>query len=205
MLFLYPPTTGPHAQPQLAGPLRFDFSRGGDAAIVARFIKEMSGAQIKIIRPFNYAKLFATIGAVVGAIGSCIIAFPYVLPVLQSRQLWAALTLISILLFTSGHMFNHIRKVPYIAQGRNGQVAYFAGGFSNQYGVETQIIAVCYALLAFCVINLGMKVPRMEKAQKQTVAVWIWSAIVLFVFSFLMNIFRIKNAAYPFYLPPFGK
>ena len=69
------------------------------------------------------------------------VAAPYVLPVIQNRNLWAALTLISILLFTSGHMFNHIRKVPYVAgDGKNG-VAYFAGGFQNQFGMETQIVA----------------------------------------------------------------
>ena len=38
-------------------------------------------------------------------------------------------------------MFNHIRKVPYVAGDGHGGVSYFAGGFSNQYGLETQIVA----------------------------------------------------------------
>jgi len=38
-------------------------------------------------------------------------------------------------------MFNHIRKVPYVAGDGRGGVSYFAGGFSNQYGLETQIVA----------------------------------------------------------------
>ena len=55
-----------------------------------------------------------------------------------------AISLILILLFTSGHMFNHIRKVPYVAGDGRGGVSYFAGGFSNQYGLETQIVsAMC--------------------------------------------------------------
>ena len=69
------------------------------------------------------------------------VAWPYILPVLTNRNLWAAGSLIGILLFTSGHMFNNIRRVPYIAGDGRGGISYFAGGFQNQYGLETQIIA----------------------------------------------------------------
>jgi oligosaccharyltransferase complex subunit gamma len=66
---------------------------------------------------------------------------PYLLPILQNRNLWAAISLIAILLFTSGQMFNHIRKVPYVAGDGQGGISYFAGGFQNQFGMETQIVA----------------------------------------------------------------
>lgn len=38
-------------------------------------------------------------------------------------------------------MFNHIRKVPYVASDSKGGVSYFSGGFQNQFGLETQIVA----------------------------------------------------------------
>jgi oligosaccharyltransferase complex subunit gamma len=38
-------------------------------------------------------------------------------------------------------MFNHIRKVPYAGNNGKGGLTYFAGGFQNQFGLETQIIA----------------------------------------------------------------
>ena len=38
-------------------------------------------------------------------------------------------------------MYNHIRKVPYVAGDGKGGISYFAGGFSNQFGMETQIVA----------------------------------------------------------------
>jgi oligosaccharyltransferase complex subunit gamma len=66
---------------------------------------------------------------------------PYLLPIVQNRNLWAAISLIAILLFTSGQMFNHIRKVPYVAGDGKGGISYFAGGFQNQFGMETQIVA----------------------------------------------------------------
>jgi oligosaccharyltransferase complex subunit gamma len=78
---------------------------------------------------------------VLGVLSAVRVAAPYVLPVIQNRNLWAAFSLILILMFTSGHMYNHIRKVPYVAGDGKGGVSYFAGGFSNQYGLETQIIA----------------------------------------------------------------
>lgn len=76
------------------------------------------------------------------------LAWPYLLPVIQNRNFWAAISLISILLFTSGHMFNHIRKVPYVAGDGRGGISYFAGGFQNQFGLETQIVAAMCMLFA---------------------------------------------------------
>lgn len=68
-------------------------------------------------------------------------ASAYVLPIIQNRNIWASISLIAILLFISGHMFNHIRKVPYIVGDGHGGVSYIAGGFQNQLGLETQIVA----------------------------------------------------------------
>lgn len=77
------------------------------------------------------------------------VASPYILPVIQNRNLWAAVSLITILLFTSGQMFNHIRKVPYVSGDGQGGISYFAPGFSNQFGIETQIVAaMCKFLFA---------------------------------------------------------
>ena len=76
-----------------------------------------------------------------GVVSLISVAWPYVAPLVQNRNVWAAISLILVLLFTSGHMFNHIRKVPYVAGDGRGGVGYFAGGFSNQYGLETQIVA----------------------------------------------------------------
>ena len=88
--------------------------------------------------------------AFLGIISFISVAWPYIAPLVQNRNVWAAISLILILLFTSGHMFNHIRKVPYVAGDGRGGVSYFAGGFSNQYGLETQIVAaMCKCPLAY--------------------------------------------------------
>ena len=155
-----------------------------------------------------------------GAVTFVSVAWPYILPIVQHRTLWAAISLIIVLLFTSGHMFNHIRKVPYVAGDGRGGMSYFAGGFSNQFGLETQIVAaMCKfwliaflkyevlistdGVLSFATIALALKVPRMADAKNQQVAVVLWGSVMFLMYSFLLSVFRIKNGGYPFYLPPF--
>lgn len=110
-----------------------------------------------LVRPINYFKISIVITSVLGLISFCTIAAPYILPVIQNRNVWAAISLIAILLFTSGHMFNHIRKVPYVVSDGKGGISYFAGGFQNQFGLETQIVA------AMCMLRSLRYLPLLER------------------------------------------
>ncbi|RPA79697.1 hypothetical protein BJ508DRAFT_415833 [Ascobolus immersus RN42] len=206
VLYIFPPTVGPNAAPANAQPYKYDFlptAKQGEH--LARVISTQSGLPVQLHRPIDYTKYYLTAATILSILLTLKFALPYLLPVLLNRNLWAALTLIAIFLFTSGHMFNHIRKVPYMASDGRGGVSYIAGGFSNQYGAETQLVAVLYAGLTFCVIALGMKVPRMEGRGRQDVAVLVWSVVVWLGMGYLMTVFRVKNPAYPFYLPPLVK
>ena len=100
-----------------------------------------SGPKPPIRRPFNWLNFAAISTSVLGLISLVTVAYPYVMPVIQNRNIWAGVSLIAVLLFTSGHMFNHIRKVPYVSGDGRGGISYFAGGFQNQLGLETQIVA----------------------------------------------------------------
>lgn len=150
VLLLFPPTVGENASAD-GQPKRFDFLAPQTADSVHSWIVRNlpPGEYPTIYRPFNYTKLATTITLLVGIVTVAILVYPYALPIVQNRNLWAALSLIMVLMFTSGHMFNHIRKVPYIMGNGKGGITYFAGGFSNQLGVETQIIAAICKLLPF--------------------------------------------------------
>ena len=175
------------------------------------------GTKPSITRPLDYVKFITITTIILGIITLFSVAYPYILPIVQNRNLWAAISLITILLFTSGHMFNHIRKVPYVAGDGKGGISYFAGGFSNQFGMETQIVAsICTlrsksflwktwltfldGVLSFATIALAIKVPRMSDPRLQQAAVFIWAGVMLGMYSFLMSVFRIKNGGYPFHL-----
>jgi len=91
-----------------------------------------------------------------------------------------------------------------VAGDGRGGVSYFAGGFSNQYGLETQIVAAIYGFLSFATISLALKVPRISDPRTQQIAVIVWGGLVFVMYSFLLSVFRIKNGGYPFWLPPFS-
>lgn len=175
-------------------------------------------------RPINYGAWVVGVVSVLAGAGACFKAWPYVLPIVQSRNAWAALSLIGILMFTSGHMFNQIRRVPYVAGDGKGGISYFTAGFQNQLGMETQIIAaICKSaparspgpgsqtpltqadgVLSFATISLIIKAPRVSDFKTQQLMILGWSGVLFLLYSFLLSIFRIKNGGYPFFLPPFA-
>ncbi|TKA30461.1 hypothetical protein B0A50_02689 [Salinomyces thailandicus] len=205
VLLLFHPTTGPNARAD-STPVRFDFSNGPDRAepIHAWLSRQLPHTSPPpFVRPINYVKIAVITTLGLGVVTFLSVAAPYILPIIQNRNLWAAVSLLAVLLFTSGHMFNHIRKVPYAGADGKGGMSYFAGGFQNQFGLETQIIAALYGVLSFATISLALKVPRMADARAQSIAVFVWGGVILVVYSFLLSIFRIKSGGYPFWLPPF--
>ena len=206
VLLYFHPTAGPHAKVD-SQPTRFDFTGGPQSAeqIHAWVSRQVPDGLPKpaVSRPINWVKVITVTTTVLGAITAVVVAWPYVIPILQNRNLWAAVSLIAVLLFTSGHMFNHIRKTPYVVGDNKGGISYFAGGFSNQYGLESQIVAAIYGVLAFAAISLAIKVPRIRDARAQSFAVFLWTGVLFGMYSFLMSVFRIKNGSYPFWLPPF--
>ncbi|KAL1881435.1 hypothetical protein VTK73DRAFT_3953 [Phialemonium thermophilum] len=205
VLLLFQPTVGPYASTS-PEPIRYDFTNGPQSAEqvhhwLARHTPDRPHPPVK--RPINWLRWISAVIMISGAFTAAFVAWPYIFPFIRSRNPWAAVSLILILLFTSGHMFNHIRKVPYVASNNRGGISYFAGGFQNQFGMETQIVAAIYGVLSFATICLVVKVPRIKDRNSQQVAVIAWSGVIFFVYSFLLSIFRIKNGGYPFSLPPF--
>ena len=208
VVLYYPPTIGPYASPSgSAGPIKYEFAGIPPTAdTVQAWLSRQISPSITappVRRPINYIKIATITTIVLGIVTALSLAWPYVLPIIQSRNLWAAFSIVAILLFTSGHMYNHIRGVPYVAGDGKGGISYFAGGFQNQYGMESQIIAGLYGVLAFATISLAVKVPRMQDPKYQQTACFVWVGVTYGVYAFLMSIFKLKNGGYPYSLPPF--
>jgi oligosaccharyltransferase complex subunit gamma len=206
VLLYFPPTVGPNAKADSQA-VRYDFTAG---PVTAEQIHTWIARQVPanapkpaISRPINWIKIATVTTTVLGGITVVAVAWPYITPILQNRNLWAAFSLIAVLLFTSGHMFNHIRKTPYVQGDGKGGLVYFAPGFSNQFGLESQLVAAMYGVLAFATISLALKVPRIADARAQQIAVFLWSGVLLCMYSFLLSVFRVKNGGYQFWLPPF--
>lgn len=74
------------------------------------------------------------------------VAYTYFGSVIFSRWTWALGVVLTMLTFTSGHMFVKIRGMPSTQRGQ-----WIAGGYQNQYGAETTVISgicKCWAQLS---------------------------------------------------------
>ena len=89
--------------------------------------------------PIDYAKY----GTAAGVALIVLSGIRFFLPVLRSRWAWAAGTVITSLVMTSGFMFVRIRGMP--ASGANGQ--WIAPGYQNQYGQEVQVVSFTCAYM----------------------------------------------------------
>ncbi|CCF50733.1 hypothetical protein NDA11_005308 [Ustilago hordei] len=199
VLLTFPATSKREPNPRHVS---FDFNdRGFSAPEVADHLNKLLKMNFKYKQPLNTKLITASITGVITLAGAVFFIGPH-LPSLfkSSKPIWMLLCLGSMILFTSGHMWNSIRGAPYVAIGAGGRPEYFAGGFQNQYGVETQIVAAIYSLLAFSFIALTVLVPAQRDATRQRAGVYVWSAIFLGTFSLLFYIFRTKNPSYPFRL-----
>ncbi|KAF9158050.1 oligosaccharyl transferase subunit ost3/OST6 [Actinomortierella ambigua] len=180
---------------------RFDFSKHGfQAESFASWLSQRTGMEIRPNRPFDFVALALKLFFVLGALACAHLVYTRAGSLLRGKYLWAAVSLFTIFVMISGHMWNHIRKPPYSIPGKDGSSALMAQGFQNQIGIETQIIAVIYALLCGSVISLISAVPKMENPVRQQMAIFAWMAILVITYSILLQFFRLKNPAYPFRL-----
>ncbi|KAG0010245.1 oligosaccharyl transferase subunit ost3/OST6, partial [Entomortierella chlamydospora] len=166
---------------------RYDFSRNGfTAESFANWVNARAGTDIKVRRPIDIVALAVKVLGVFALIGTIYLIYTKAGKLSSSKYLWSALSM--------------IRNPPYTIQGRDGRPGFIAQGFQNQFGLETQIVAVLYAILTGSVISLIGVVPKIENPTMQRMAVWVSMGLFAFMFSVLIQIFRVKNPSYPFTL-----
>ncbi|WWC60794.1 uncharacterized protein I303_103370 [Kwoniella dejecticola CBS 10117] len=195
--------------PALAGPnksnklsvITYELNRNGlTAPPLHAFLNNLTPegfAFYKPINPINYIAIPASILA----IGLSLYSMrKIIVPLVQSRLIWGTFSIILILTFTSGYMWNKIKNAPYVAAGPNGQISWIAGGYSNQLGLESQVVGGIYGILAFSIVALTLLIPAQSSPAKQRVGVYLWLAMLVVVFSLLIKLFRMKNGGYPFAL-----
>ncbi|KAJ7273730.1 oligosaccharyl transferase subunit OST3/OST6 family [Mycena haematopus] len=191
VVYVYPPIEGPRAKGR-SDPSKYDFSHGFEAEPLAESLSYHTPIPIPYTKPFDWAR-WTTIAA--GVLAAAV-TLRFIAPVLQSRWTWAIGTILISLVMTSGYMFTRIRGSPFM--GNDG--SWIAGGFQNQYGQEVQVIAVVYGTLGFAFVMLTMVIPYQATAQRQRFQIYLWSAIIMLVYSILIVLFKIKNRGYPFRL-----
>jgi len=193
IISMYPAAEGPR---RLASgktdAVKYDFnSYGSDPEELAHQISTFTPRPIPYKAPFNWG-LILSVGSTLLAV---VLAARLVLPVLLNRWTWAALTISTMLVMTSGFMFVRIRGMPY--QTAEGTMV---SGFQNQVGAEIWHISFLYGSLATSFLALILLVPTQSNRNLQRAGIYIFSGLNFILFSMLLADFRKKNAGYPFKL-----
>ncbi|KIY70929.1 oligosaccharyl transferase subunit OST3/OST6 family [Cylindrobasidium torrendii FP15055 ss-10] len=192
-VYIYSATDGPHAPASgRFGPHKYDFSSGFEAGPLAEQLSRHTPIPIPYSEPFNWGKLLTSIAGVV----SFLSLLRWVGPFLQNKWVWAAGTIFTSLVMTSGYMFTQIRGVPFT--GPNG--SWVAAGYQNMYGQEVQVISLIYGTLALSFLMLTAVVPYQTSPGRQRVQVYLWTFVIMLVYSVLIALFKVKNRGYPFRL-----
>ncbi|KAF8636581.1 hypothetical protein AX17_003392 [Amanita inopinata Kibby_2008] len=191
--YVYPPTEGSRVPTNgKTAALKYDFTFGFTALPLAQYMSKYTPIPIPYKDPIDWSRYL-----VLSAVALCLVlAARFVAPLLRSRWSWAVGTIVTSLVMTSGFMFTRIRNMPYT--GGNGN--WLASGFQNQFGQEVQVIAFIYGLLAASFLMLIVVVPKQTSPLRQKVQVYLWTIIIMIVYSILVSLFRIKNRGYPFKL-----
>ncbi|KAJ3127549.1 oligosaccharyl transferase subunit ost3/OST6 [Nowakowskiella sp. JEL0407] len=202
---LFPATEGPLAkadkkQGSLRGYVPYDLNaKGLEADEFAKFIETETGLPIKVVRPVNWA-LYGILAVMTILLVVFIRVFGELIwEAVSNKSVWMSISIGSTIYFCAGHMWNSIRG-PEFAGLNQGRVELFQGGFQTQYGVEPQLIAILYALTAIAFVVLSSNVPKIQNPDQQRVVFWLALVGYLVLYSVLMRIFKVKNAAYPYKL-----
>lgn len=101
---------------------------GFSAESFAEFLNRESGHKVTVARPVNYFKLGAKLFLVVGAAAVLKLLYRHLGFVFYHKNTWAVISILFILTFTSGYMWNRIRTPPFVMPGKNGDINYIASG-----------------------------------------------------------------------------
>lgn len=134
--FSYPASRNPRTDPAHSG---------FDAGPLAEQLSQFTPVPIPYKAPIDYARIGTGMGVLL-IILSGVRAF---LPILRSRWLWAAGTVLTSLIMTSGFMFVRIRGMPH--SGGNGQ--WIAPNYQNQFGQEVQVVSFICESHLYCPVE----------------------------------------------------
>lgn len=182
---------------------QYHFFVGDHAVLIKQFVSSITGRQFNLYVPFNYGKMFMN-AAVTFALIMLVKKFNrQLLSVLTSKFVWGSLSLVLLLIFIAGYMFNQIRGTPFVKEDGAG-VEYFAPSAQMQYGLETQVVSTLYGLLGLTFVLLVTKVGTLKNAKVQFFAASLVSVLIYVLYSIFMGIFAVKYRGYPYTLLDLG-
>lgn len=190
--------------PALAGdtvnPEMYDLNRkGAQAEDLAHYLDARAKITLRIKRPFNWTRLLSAVTILLLVASLAKLFYRHFVSALTSKKIWISSCIVGCLLFISGQMFVQIRGAPYAGQNGKG-MEIFAGGFSNQYGIEVQIMTFLYGICSLCIVFLCFGPKRSSSSRIASLQIYATIALFLYCYSFILKVYREKAHYYPFKL-----
>lgn len=171
--------------------------RGFDAEQLARWVRERTNVEIRVQRPPNYSGILLSASACVTLAG-----FLYVmrkrLTFLYSYVVWGLSVITLICFFISGQTWNMINGPPFMSNRKN-DMGIIADDSNMQYVAETYIVFLLYfgVSAGIILLNEAPKI-RSKNGKRKGILAVTGILVVVFLFSFLLSIFRSKYHGYPY-------
>ena len=139
---------------------------------VTKWIKRSAGINSEtdfvIHQQIDWANVFVTCFLIFVSVYIFKKKYNLILKFVAFRWIWGLLSVIFILFMISGYMFTKMKQVPLAGADRNGDIIYFAeNDFQNQFGIETQIVALFYGIMGVLMIALIKIIPTLDNASPE--------------------------------------
>ena len=176
----------------------YQFFQGDHKTLMLNWVQDVTGQKLNLHIPIDNTKLI--IHALIGFVSMFLLKRyrKYVGKALTSKLSWCIVSLIAVLLFITGYMFNQIRGTPYVLEHQDGRTDYFAPGQQTQFGIETQIMSFVYGILSILVIILVKRAPEIKNDSVALILVSVVSLLIFVLFSLLLSIFGLKGMGFPY-------
>ncbi|KAI5969771.1 OST3 [Candida margitis] len=197
-IFHFKPTKAPGPKNFLHEKQEYQFFQGDHKSLMLNWVQDVTGQKINLYVPIDNTKLI--IHAIIGFVSVFLLKRyrTYVGKALTSKLSWCIVSLITVLLFTTGYMFNQIRGSPYVLEHADGKTDYFAPGQQTQFGIETQIMSFLYGILSILVIILIKRAPEIKNDSISLILVSVVSLLIFVLFSLVLSIFGLKGMGFPY-------
>lgn len=164
-----------------------------------KWVEKVLGIDFSLKIPKDYSQLITNVVFFVALAAIIYKVYNRYGAVWATSWIWCGLSIISVLLFTTGYMFTKIRNVPYVREHSTGQKDYILTGQSQmQLGAETQIVSLIYGLLTLLVVMLIKGVPKVTNPAANLIGVAVVLVLIFVVYSMLLSVFGLKGLGYPY-------
>ncbi|EEQ37701.1 putative Dolichyl-diphosphooligosaccharide-protein glycosyltransferase subunit [Clavispora lusitaniae] len=196
-IFHFAPSSDPSPRAWLKENTQYQFFQGEHVSLLRQWVASFTGKLFDIYVPPDYGRM-AMNACVTFAVVMVVRRFRgTLLNVLNSSFTWGTLSLVLILLFVSGYMFNQIRNTPYLRENGNN-IEYIAPNPQAQYGLETQLLSTLYGSLGMAFVLLVNKAGSIRNPKVQFFAVAVVLTAIYFLYSLFLFIFSQKHMGYPY-------